>query len=196
MPDAEEERLTDAALLAQAGGGNRDAFGTLVGRHQASVYRFARTLVARPADAEDVLQQTFLAAWRAAPGFRGDASVRTWLFTIARNAALTLRGRDARFTESDVPLEELGLAAGWGSDDPERLAMAAERRDVLAAAFGSLDAEARAVLTLRDLEGVSGDETAALLGLSLPAMKSRLHRARMALAARVRQEVGRATRGA
>lgn len=196
MSRAEEERLTDPALLARAGAGDRDAFATLVERHQASVYRFARTIVPRPADAEDVLQQTFLAAWRAAPGFRGDASVRTWLFTIARNAALAMRAHDARWTGSETPVEELGLAAGWGSDDPESVAVAAERRAALAAAFEALDPAERQVLTLRDLEGLSGDETAALLGLTLPAMKSRLHRARLALAARVRQEVGGATRGA
>lgn len=196
MPGAEEERLTDAELLARAGAGDRDAFGTLVERHQASVYRFARTVVTRPADAEDVLQQSFLAAWRGASRFRGESSVRTWLFTIARNAALTLRAHDACWTPSDVPVEDLGLAAGWGSDDPESAAVEAERQAAFTAAFGALAPAEREVLTLRDLEGLSGDETAALLGLSLPAMKSRLHRARLALAARVRQEVGGATRRA
>lgn len=196
MSGAEEERLTDAELLVRAGAGDRDAFGTLVERHQASVYRFARTVVTRPADAEDVLQQSFLAAWRGASRFRGESSVRTWLFTIARNAALTLRAHDARWTPSEVPVEELGLAAGWGSDDPESAAVEAERQAALTAAFGALEPAEREVLTLRDLEGLSGDETATLLGLSLPAMKSRLHRARLALAARVRQEVGGATRRA
>lgn len=196
MSGAEEERLTDAELLVRAGAGDRDAFGTLVERHQASVYRFARTVVTRPADAEDVLQQSFLAAWRGASRFRGESSVRTWLFTIARNAALTLRAHDARWAPSEVPVEELGLAAGWGSDDPESAAVEAERQAALTAAFGALEPAEREVLTLRDLEGLSGDETATLLGLSLPAMKSRLHRARLALAARVRQEVGGATRRA
>lgn len=196
MPGAEEERLTDAELLVRAGAGDRDAFGTLVERHQASVYRFARTVVTRPADAEDVLQQSFLAAWRGASRFRGESSVRTWLFTIARNAALTLRAHDARWTPSEVPVEDLGLAAGWGSDDPESAAVEAERQAAFTAAFEALAPAEREVLTLRDLEGLSGDETAALLGLSLPAMKSRLHRARLALAARVRQEVGGATRRA
>lgn len=196
MSGAEEERLTDAELLVRAGAGDRDAFGTLVERHQASVYRFARTVVTRPADAEDVLQQSFLAAWRGASRFRGESSVRTWLFTIARNAALTLRAHDARWTPSEVPVEDLGLAAGWGSDDPESAAVEAERQAAFTAAFAALAPAEREVLTLRDLEGLSGDETAALLGLSLPAMKSRLHRARLALAARVRQEVGGATRRA
>jgi predicted DNA-binding protein (UPF0251 family) len=96
-----------------------------------------------------------------------------------------------------VPRDELGVQAGWGSDDPETLAMAAERRDVLRAAFDALDQEAREVLTLRDLEGLSGEVTAALLGVSLAATKSRLHRARMslaALAARIDTHVARCVR--
>ena len=145
-------------------------------------------------EAEDVLQQTFLAAWRAASGFRGDAQVKTWLFTIARNTAAKARDRAQRSPVADVPIDTLGVEAGWGSDDPETMALAAERRDLLRAAFDSLDDEAREVLTFRDLEGLSGEETAALLGVSVAAMKSRLHRARMTLAARVRGEVRRATR--
>ncbi|MEZ5289524.1 MAG: sigma-70 family RNA polymerase sigma factor [Vicinamibacterales bacterium] len=193
MP-GEGQELTDADLLARAAGGNREAFAVLVARHQASVYRFARTLVARPADAEDVLQQTFLAAWTSAARFRAEASVRTWLFVIARNAAFSQRAREARRPETELPLDDLGMAAGWGSDDPETAALAAERRAALASAFEALPPADREVLTLRDLEGLSGDETAAVLGVSLPAMKSRLHRARLGLAARVREEVGRATR--
>jgi RNA polymerase sigma-70 factor, ECF subfamily len=192
----EGQELTDPALLAQAAAGDREAFGVLVARHQASVYRFARSVVARAADAEDVLQQTFLAGWRSAGRFRGESSVRTWLLVIARNAALNLRAQDARRAEADVPLDELGMAAGWGADDPESAAVLAERRAVVEAAFQALSAAEREVLTLRDLEGLSGEETAALLGVTVPAVKSRLHRARLALAARVRQEVHGATRRA
>ena len=191
MP-GEEGELTDAALLQRAGQGDRAAFDALVVRHAGSILRLARTRVA-PAEADDVLQQTFLAAWRGAAGYRGDASVKTWLFTIARHAAARARERGRRAVAADVPLDELGVRAGWGSADPETLAMAAERRGALRAGFDALDPEAREVLTLRDLEGLSGDETAALLGVSLAAMKSRLHRARMTLAARVRGEAGHAT---
>ena len=158
--------------------------------------RVIRFRVAVPAEAEDVLQQTFLAAWRAASGFRGDAQVKTWLFTIARNTAAKARDRAQRSPVADVPIDTLGVEAGWGSDDPETMALAAERRDLLRAAFDSLDDEAREVLTFRDLEGLSGEGPAALLGGSVAAMKSRLHRARRTLAARVRGEVRRATRRA
>ncbi len=194
MP-GEEGELTDEVLLARSAAGDPAAFDVLVVRHAASVLRLIRFRVGDTA-AEDVLQQTFLAAWRAAPGFRGDAQVKTWLFTIARNTAAKARDRAQRSPVADVPIDTLGVEAGWGSEDPETMALAAERRDLLRAAFDTLDDEAREVLTCRDLEGLSGEETAALLGVSVAAMKSRLHRARMTLAARVRGEVRRATRGA
>ena len=194
MP-GEEDELTDAALLARSAAGDRAAFDVVVTRHAASVLRMIRFRIGDPA-AEDVLQQTFLAAWRAASGFRGEAQVKTWLFTIARNTAAKARDRAQRSPVADVPIEALGVEAGWGSEDPETMALAAERRDLLRAAFDTLDDEAREVLTLRDLEGLSGEETAALLGVGVAAMKSRLHRARMTLAARVRGEVRRATRRA
>lgn len=190
-PDAAD--AADLVLLQRGAAGDRDAFGLFVARHQASVFRFARTLVARPEDAEDVMQQAFLAAWRGAAGFRGEASARTWVLAIARHAAHHLRGARAREPVSDTPIDELGVRAGWGGEDPEGLALAAERRDLVAAAFAALAPAERELLTLRDLEGLPGEETAALLGISLAAMKSRLHRARMTLAAHI-TEVSGATR--
>jgi len=194
VSDPEAGRIADEALLVRAASGDREAFDVLIGRHAPSVLRMIRVHVGRPDDAEDVLQQAFLAAWRGAAAFRGDSSVRTWLFTIARHAAWKRREDARRHEVAAVPLDELGVLAGWGSEDPEALAMAAERHELLRAAFDGLAPADRELLTLRDLEGASGEETAALLGLSLAAMKSRLHRARMTLAARVNQEVGRATR--
>jgi len=140
------------------------------------------------ADAEDVLQQTFLAAWRHRAQFRAEASVRTWLLTIARNTALTARTRQSREPFDDTPLDDLGIRAGWGGPTPEDLAISGERHARLTTAFARLSADDREILTLRDLEELSGDATAQLLGVSLPAMKSRLHRARLALAAFVREE--------
>jgi RNA polymerase sigma-70 factor (ECF subfamily) len=185
--------LNDAGLLERSAGGDREAFERVVQRHSASVYRLARVLV--PDDeAEDVLQQTFLAAWTHAGRFRAEASVRTWLLTIARHAALRLRQRRAHEPLVAVSLDDLGVQAGWGATDPETLAIASERQGLLESAFASLTPEEREVITLRDLEGLSGEDTAAVLGLTVAAMKSRLHRARLALAARVRNEVSSATR--
>ena len=194
MSDSKDGSLSDFERLRRSAAGDRDAFDEIVLRHHASVFRLARLLASGMEEAEDVLQQTFLSAWRGAGQFRGEASVRTWLLTIARHAALRMRERRTREPLDETPLDELGMRAGWGAPDPETLAVAAERRGLLAAAFAALSAEDREILTLRDLEGLSGDDAAALLGLSVPAMKSRLHRARLTLAARVKSEVSRATR--
>ena len=188
--------VEDASLAHRAAAGDRDAFAALVVRHQASVFRLARLLTSTADEAEDVLQQTFLAAWTGIRGFRGDASVRTWLLTITRNAALSLRSRSRRDPIQPTASEsiaDLGLRAGWGGPSPEDLAIARQRHDRLADAFGRLPAADREILTLRDLEGLSGEETALLLGLSVAAMKSRLHRARLALAAALREEKGHAS---
>jgi RNA polymerase sigma-70 factor, ECF subfamily len=185
---SQDEHVDDAARLRLAAGGDREAFAAVVARHQDSVYRLARILTRNTAAAEDVLQQTFLSAWQAAHQFRGDASVRTWLLTIARHAAQRQREHRAREPLDDTPIEHLGARAGWGGPDPEALAMASQDRERVAAALASLAADDREILTLRDLEDLPGDETAALLGMSLAAMKSRLHRARLKLAAALRTE--------
>jgi len=186
VSDADEEGLIDRGLAARAAAGDREAFASLVTRHQASVYRLARHLAATRDEAEDVLQQTFLSAWQGVAGYRGDASVRTWLLTIARHAAVNRRVRESREPLDATPLDDLGIRAGWGGPNPEQLAVAAEQRDRLAAALAGLAADEREVLTLRDLEGLAGDDVAAMLGLTVAAMKSRLHRARLRLAAAVR----------
>jgi len=192
VPDAQDESLIDLELARRAADGDREAFAALVTRHQASVYRLARHVAGSEA-AEDVLQQAFLSAWQGVARFRGESSVRTWLLTITRNAALTRRVRVAREPIDPTSLDELGIRAGWGGPNPEQLAAAAEQRERLSAALAALAPEEREILTLRDLEGLAGDEVAAMLGLSLAAMKSRLHRARMSLAAAVRGDVTHAS---
>jgi len=191
---SDEESLSgedDARLLARAALGDGNAFEILVVRHRAAVYRYARSVAAGASDAEDVLQETFLAAWRGAGGFEGRSSVRTWLLVIARNRALRSREQlAARREDGGASLVELGIRAGFGSDDPERIAVAAERRNALDGALASLDREDREILVLRDIEAIPGEECAEALGLSVPAMKSRLHRARLRLVAAVHSTTG------
>lgn len=194
MSGQEAGSLTDRTLLHRAAAGDRGAFECIVERHQASVFRLARAVVSDAREAEDVLQQAFLAAWQSAGQFRGEASARTWLLTIARHAALRARARRAREPIEEVALDDLGVRAGWGGPDPEMLALAADARERLEAALARLTPAEREVLVLRELEGLSGAETATVLGVGQAAMKSRLHRARLALAAALRSEVRRATR--
>ena len=167
-------------------------FDNLVQQHQAAVFRFARSIAADDAAAEDALQETFLAAWRSAETFRGESSVRAWLFAIAHNAVMRQHRRRVDEPKETESLSVLGDAAGGGSDDdPERDMLESERRQIFDRAMRRLGAADREVLLLRDIEGISGEEAAAVIGVPLAAMKTRLHRARLRLAAHVRNEYAR-----
>jgi RNA polymerase sigma-70 factor (ECF subfamily) len=183
----------DIALIRRAAGGDRDAFERVVVRHQASVYRFIRTLTSDLSRAEDALQETFLSAWTSARGFRGESSATTWLFTIARHAIeRQFRRHAGEPAPADrVALDALGIAAGWGrTRDPEQALLKHEESAIVRRAIEGLNAADRRVLLLRDLEGLDGEEAAAVLGIGIAALKSRLHRARLRFAARLREEVG------
>jgi len=180
----------DPVLLRRAAAGDRGAFDLLVERHRAAVFRWARSLTGADDVAEDVMQETFLAAYRHAGGHQGRSSVKTWLLTIARNQVRRRHRKPEPRAESETSLEHLGAAAGWGSPigpDPERTVLEAERARWLRAALERLADSDREVLVARDLEGLSGPESATLLDISLPAMKARLHRARLRLVAELRQ---------
>lgn len=183
--------VSDAQLLGRTAAGDRGAFDDLVRRHQAVVYRFARAATRSAEQAEDVLQETFLAAFRSADTYRGDASVKSWLLAIARNKVRRLGRPRAGQPDHFEPLEVLGQRAGWGSEGgPEAAAIDDQRRERLAAVLEGLNPEDREVLVLRDLEGLPGAEVASMLGVGLAAMKSRLHRARLRFAAALRTEGG------
>lgn len=183
----------DATLIARARGGDATAMTRLVVRYRGPVYHFARRFLADAALAEDVLQETFLAAQASLGTYRGDGTVKGWLLTIARAKAATLRrrraGEPAQFDPIDT-LEQLGARAGWGHPlSPEDLASRLEQRSLLEQALASLAPDEREVLVLRDVEGLSGEETAAAAGISLAAMKSRLHRGRLQLLAQIKSAV-------
>lgn len=172
----------DVAALRAAAAGDKRAFHGLVARHRGAVFRFACALVKDTAAAEDVLQEAFVAAYRRAGTYRGEGSVRGWLLTIARRQALTALRRRSGEPARMASLETLGAEAGWGREPPCSMQQLVDRQ-ALQVALSGLEAAEREVILLRDIEGLSGDETAAVLDLSVPAMKSRLHRARLRLAA-------------
>lgn len=163
------------------------SFEQVVRAHAASVHRYCRALCSSNAAADDLFQETFVAALRGYDGFRGEASVRTWLFTIARNKSYRL-GKKARIlAEREEPLMELGLAAGWSQPEPERYIEALEDRSRLQRSLDSLESHDRQVLVLRELEELTTKQTAQVLGIGESAVRVRLHRARLRFAAAFRK---------
>lgn len=179
-----EETATDAALVGLAAGGNRSAFDRLVERHGAALFRFASRQCGARADAEDAFQEGLLAAWRGAATYRGESAVRTWLFQVVLHACRRRSRRRAGEPAVHAGLED---AEALPSEDGGAESHASSRQAgaLLARALAALPEESREVLLLRDVEGLSGDEAARVLGLSLAAMKSRLHRGRLELKERV-----------
>lgn len=184
--------MDDRALLSACAGGERSGCAAFVERHLPAIWRYARLLTGNDATAEDVLQDTLLAALQGAGGFAGEGSARAWLYTIARNSLARRHrrraGEPARFDDSDT-IDLLGPAAGFGADDTDAEATlaAAEDRHRVRAALARLSPADQEVLVLRDIEGLDGEETAAVIGVPLAAMKTRLHRARLRLAALLRE---------
>ncbi|KPK16338.1 MAG: hypothetical protein AMJ62_05900 [Myxococcales bacterium SG8_38] len=180
--------ISDRDLMVQVAAGDRRAFEQLARRHAAAILRLTRAVTGQAATAEDALQQTLLSVYQSASAFRAESSVRTWMLTIARNAAYRIRAKSDRQSLVEERLMELGLGAGWGSGDPETIALAAERKDTLLRALSTLSVQDQEALILRDIEGLQASEAAALLGIGERALKSRLHRARLRLAAALRRE--------
>jgi RNA polymerase sigma-70 factor, ECF subfamily len=177
----------DVELVARAAQGNGLARRALVERHQGAVYRLLRRLAREDALAEDLTQDTFIIALQSLAAWRGEGTARGWLLSIARSRWLMARRGGHDEPAEPESLEQLGQAAGWGAPaDPEEFASQWEQRQVLTRALEQLDEESREVLTLRELEELTGEETAQVLGVSVAAMKSRLHRARLALVAAVK----------
>lgn len=154
------------------------------------MYRYLAAILGQAEDAEDALQETFLAVWRNAAGYRGQGAARAWLYTIARHAASRLRRRRVDEPVELVSLEQLGVAAGWGEPLDPLPASRESRRELVRTALERLGPEEREIILLRDVEGFSGEETAEMLGLTLPAMKTRLHRARLRFVAEARRDDG------
>ena len=178
----------DRSLLQRAAGGDAGAFEAFVEVHRQPVWRFVRSLTQDAAAAEDALQEAFLAAWRNAGTFRGEGSALGWLLTLARHALyrqFRQRAGAPERLESLESLAELGEAAGWGAEDPEEAFLT---QDEVRRALAKLSLEDRELLLLRDVEGLGNEACASILSLGLPALKSRLHRARLRFVAHLRGE--------
>jgi RNA polymerase sigma-70 factor, ECF subfamily len=179
---------SDVTLLEQARAGDRQALEDLLSRHQRRVYRFGLKMCRDPEDAKDVLQETLLAVARTVKDFRGASSVSTWLYTIARSFCIKKRRRSkfAPDHEESLDSREPGLEARQVVDPgrgPEEDLAGRQIESALEQAIAGLDPMYREVLILRDVEGLTAPEVAEVMGLSVEAVKSRLHRARIAVRA-------------
>ncbi|HTM87636.1 MAG TPA: sigma-70 family RNA polymerase sigma factor [Terriglobales bacterium] len=185
-PVSDELRLVQAAKKGDVG-----AFGELVKRYDRNVFRIALHITQNREDAEDVVQDAFLKAYENLEQFQGQSKFYTWLVRIAVNEALMKlrRRRPERMVSLDqeVQTEEDSMpreVADW-SPNPEQLYNQAELRDILGKTIQGLPPSFRTVFVLRDVEGLSTEETAQALELSVPAVKSRLLRARLQLRERL-----------
>lgn len=173
--------------MRRVAAGDRAAFRSLVVAHSAAVGRFLHALA--PDVADDALKEAFLAAWKHAGDSEGRGSVRSWLITSGRRAALRLRPKE---TVRDDSADDATLAAqaGWGhAPQPASFAKALESRELLQLGLASLSPTDREAVMLVDVLGDDYDEACAVTGLSLAAFKSRLHRARLRLLAALRPHV-------
>ena len=168
---------TEATLVALARSGNPQAFEHLVRDHQAHVYRLALRMLGDQAEAEDASQDAFLQAWRGLSRFRGESGFGTWLHRITLNRCLRL----LHVRGSRVPIEDTSQLPDGTSvtPDPERQVEIRTALRELGRSLDRLTPEQRAAFVLRHLEDRPYVEISALLGISVPAVKSRIHRARL-----------------
>jgi RNA polymerase sigma-70 factor (ECF subfamily) len=186
--------LSEAALLMRARGKDAGAFEELVRRSEEKLYRLAMRYVGNESDAQEILQNTFLSAWRSLPSFKGRAQFGSWMHRITVNASLMLlraRNRHPEVTIDDIEPMELNGAAGQASQRlsacedwsprPDEQLQSAELRRRIEIAVNSLPGTLRAIFLLRDVWELSTEDSAGKLGVSVPAAKTRLHRARRVL---------------
>ena len=189
--------LDDLELAAQAKQGDRSAFTELVNRYARNIFRLARHITKNDQDAEDVLQETFLKAYSRLEQFHGDSKFYTWLVRIGVNESLMKirRRKDGKFVALDQELD-----TGEGTfvkelpaevENPEEHYGREEIREALASAIDGLADTYKTVFVLRDVDGLSTEETAQALELSVSAVKSRLLRARLQMRDKLKRILGK-----
>lgn len=186
------DREADQALVERVQAGDKQAYGLLVAKYQRKLLRLVSRLVRDPAEAEDVTQEAFIKAYRALPGFRGESAFYTWLYRIGVNAAknwLVANGRREP-TSTGLDNEE---AEDYGESDllqdvdtPERLLMSKQIGDTVNAAMEKLPEELRTAITLREVDGLSYEEIAQVMDCPIGTVRSRIFRAREAIAEKLR----------
>ncbi len=176
----------DRELVERARAGERTAFDLLVARYQRRLLRLVLRLLRDPAEAEDVVQETFLKAYRALPRFRGEAAFYTWLYRIALNGARNaiLRRRQRTAPQGVAPSQLVAPVPEIGT--PESMLLSKQVMLAIDAALEALPLELRTAIVLREIEGLSYEEIAQIMECPLGTVRSRIFRAREAIARRLR----------
>jgi RNA polymerase sigma-70 factor (ECF subfamily) len=176
--------ISDAECVRRLQQGDTEAFATLVERHQRTIFNLLYRMLGDYDDAAEVAQEAFLSAYRSIKSFRGDSSFSTWLYRIAVNHANTRRKSLAQSQQRSALMESLE-PVGAGGPDPAAAMERKELRERVQAALNGLEAEDATIILLRDLQDVPYETVADMLGIPIGTVKSRLHRARRALKARL-----------
>ena len=191
MSSPDLSTISEPELLAQARGGDREAFEALVARHQGAIYRLAFRLAGNEHDAEDILQETFLQVFRKLSTFRGEAQFTTWVYRVATNAALMHRRAQRRHTIQSLEVHlprfdetghhtrldvDYGAAARIEGQVEDR-----QLRQLIRDALERLPSIYRVAFALYDLEDLPASEVAGLLGIDAATVRQRVHRARLML---------------
>jgi RNA polymerase sigma-70 factor (ECF subfamily) len=190
------EREIDQQLVERVQRGDKKAFELLVFKYQRKLLRLVSRLVRDQAEAEDVVQEAFIKAYRAMANFRGDSAFYTWLYRIgintAKNYLVTQSRRAPTSTDADIEEAETFIDADGLRDinTPESLLATKQIGETVNAAMLSLPVELRNAITLREIEGLSYDEIAELMACPIGTVRSRIFRAREAIAEKLRPLIG------
>ena len=196
MQQAKAESLSDQELVALARQRDEAAVRTITMRYNRRLFRIARSILRNDAEAEDVVQETYVRAFTGLDMFRGDAALGTWVTRIAMNDALgRLRRRKPTvdwetYGENRQQAEIIHFPTSAAGTDPEKTMAQSQVRAVLEQAIDQLPDSFRAVFVARIIEGMSVEETADLFGLRPETVKTRLHRARALLRAELDKQLG------
>lgn len=186
------DREIDQQLVERAQRGDKQAFGLLVTKYERKLWRLLSRFIRDPAEVEDVAQESFIKAYRALPSFRGDSAFYTWLYRIGINTAknyLVAMGRRAPTTTEFDSEEAESFEDGDQLRDintPESVLMSKEVAETVNATMEELPVELRTAITLREIEGLSYEEIAGIMNCPIGTVRSRIFRAREAIAARLR----------